>query len=73
MVRRHIKSNSFNQEMCTLLVYYAAYGANSLPMFPDGNHYPETNDIIGADVPCGVITLWRCSLIIMIYQPQVKL
>jgi len=78
------KSNSFNREMCALLVCYAAYGDNSLPTFRDGNYYPGTNDIIGADVPCGVITLWRCSLTIgtflfwfvpvrMIYQPQVKL
>jgi len=42
---------SFNREMCVLLVCYAVYGANSLPMFWDGNYYPGTNDIIGAYVP----------------------
>jgi hypothetical protein len=71
--------------MCVLLVCYTAYVANSLRTFQDGNYYPGTNGIIGADVPCGVITLWRYSLTIgkflfwfvpicVIYQPpQVKL
>jgi hypothetical protein len=48
---------SFNRELYALLVCYTVYGANSLLTFRHGNYYPGTNGIIGADVPCGVITL----------------